>query len=70
MTSNISCISISLTPTDSHATCALLVECASLRSNEPATMLSRKSKDKAIKEGIVGKYVKIETPPATGENPI
>lgn len=31
-------------------------------------MLSRKSKDKAIKEGIVGKYVKIETPPATGEN--
>lgn len=33
-------------------------------------MLSRKSKDKAIKEGIVGKYVKIETPPATGENPI
>lgn len=30
-------------------------------------MLSRKSKDKAIKEGIVGKYVKIETPPVTGK---
>lgn len=28
----------------------------------------RKSKDKAIKEGIVGKYVKIETPPVKGEH--
>lgn len=26
-------------------------------------MLSRKSKDKTIKEGVVGKYVKKETPP-------
>lgn len=27
-------------------------------------MLSRKSKDKTIKEGVVGKYVKKDTPPA------
>lgn len=26
-------------------------------------MLSRKSKDKSIKEGVVGKYVKKDTPP-------
>lgn len=26
-------------------------------------MLSRKSKDKTIKEGVVGKYVKKDTPP-------
>lgn len=30
---------------------------------ENQEMLSRKSKDKTIKEGVVGKYVKKETPP-------
>lgn len=31
-------------------------------------MLSRKSKDKTIKEGVVGKYVKKDTPPEIPSN--